>query len=109
MQDIAAIAAASKQMAASQVQQGAMKECPRCAESIKAAAKMCRFCQYEFSSAELSTQRSKSEPYRYRFGEGDPVKHPRHGSGFYLRRGSPGMAVVRFAHGPETLPDSELQ
>ncbi|BAE49267.1 hypothetical protein amb0463 [Paramagnetospirillum magneticum AMB-1] len=29
------------------------KTCPRCAETIKAAARVCRFCQYEFSEEEL--------------------------------------------------------
>jgi uncharacterized membrane protein YdbT with pleckstrin-like domain len=28
---------------------GSEKICPRCAESVKAAAKMCRFCNYEFA------------------------------------------------------------
>ena len=30
------------------------KECPRCAEIVKAKAKMCRFCRYEFSPEEIA-------------------------------------------------------
>jgi hypothetical protein len=29
----------------------ATKSCPRCAETVKAAAKVCRFCQHEFEGA----------------------------------------------------------
>lgn len=36
--------------AASQPVDSQMKVCPRCAEEIKAAAKVCRFCGYEFVS-----------------------------------------------------------
>ncbi len=30
------------------------KECPRCAEIVKAKARICRFCGYEFTAAELA-------------------------------------------------------
>lgn len=32
-----------------QVASGPEKACPRCAESVKAAAKVCRFCNFEFA------------------------------------------------------------
>ncbi|WP_129792591.1 zinc ribbon domain-containing protein [Sphingosinicella sp. CPCC 101087] len=33
------------------------KKCPRCAEVIKSDAKVCRFCQHEFSEADLAEAR----------------------------------------------------
>lgn len=33
---------------------GRTKRCPRCAERVLAAATVCRFCQYDFSGAELA-------------------------------------------------------
>ena len=38
------------------VPESATKTCPRCAEQIQAAAKICRFCHYEFSDAEIEAQ-----------------------------------------------------
>jgi uncharacterized membrane protein YdbT with pleckstrin-like domain len=35
--------------APAQAPSGSEKICPRCAESVKAAAKVCRFCNYEFT------------------------------------------------------------
>jgi tRNA(Ile2) C34 agmatinyltransferase TiaS len=41
------------------------KVCPRCAETVKSAAKVCRFCGYEFPSNELSfAQPSETEGKR---------------------------------------------
>jgi len=37
-------------LAAKQIVNKEGKTCPRCAEQVKAAAKMCRFCGYEFHS-----------------------------------------------------------
>jgi hypothetical protein len=34
---------------------GEMKTCPACAEEVKAAAKVCRFCGFEFSAAPAET------------------------------------------------------
>jgi Uncharacterised protein family UPF0547 len=35
----------------------ATKVCPQCAEEVKAAAKICRFCRYEFPQTEIAQQR----------------------------------------------------
>ena len=42
------------------IDNGAYKTCPMCAETVKAAAKICRFCRYEF---ENSSQSISEETY----------------------------------------------
>jgi hypothetical protein len=38
------------------------KVCPQCAEEVKAAAKICRFCRYEFPESSSQTGVEKTEP-----------------------------------------------
>jgi hypothetical protein len=44
------------------------KVCPQCAESVKAAAKMCRFCQYRFEEAMPGTGAPSQPEDRHRSG-----------------------------------------
>lgn len=37
-----------------------MKQCPECAESIQANARICRYCRHEFSNAEVAEARAPS-------------------------------------------------
>lgn len=40
---------------------GDQKECPRCAEMVKARAKICRFCTHEFEEQEAQAEIIASE------------------------------------------------
>ena len=42
-------------------QSGAYKTCPRCAEDVRAAAKVCRFCNYEFDEEAVSAPAGAGE------------------------------------------------
>lgn len=46
------------------------KECPRCAEHIKKAAKVCKHCGYEFSPAEIEAQNAADAKQKAAAGKG---------------------------------------
>jgi hypothetical protein len=47
------------------------KTCPQCAETVKAAAKICRFCRYEFSSESFELAKPTSAAARERAKDDD--------------------------------------
>ena len=106
----------------------AEKQCPRCAEAIKAAAKVCRFCGYEFSPEELaengplaarkppasavgrlSEDSNADADVSGPLGSGQQVHHPRYGAGFLVRYDVIGRAVVRFGEGERAVALTELE
>lgn len=45
----------------------ATKICPQCAEEVKVAAKICRFCRYEFPESSFQSPQEKFENLRAKF------------------------------------------
>jgi hypothetical protein len=83
-----------------------VKRCPRCAETVKAAAQLCRFCQHEFASeAEQAVIRAESaEPMTV----GQRVFHAQLGTGEIDEVGRNGAVVARFKGGVYETKASEL-
>jgi len=53
------------------VDSGTTKVCPQCAEEVKAAAKICRFCHYEFPESPSQTEPVAWEKRFYRKRDGE--------------------------------------
>ncbi|SMH34474.1 hypothetical protein SAMN02982994_0764 [Azospirillum lipoferum] len=64
------------------------KPCPRCAETIKRAALVCRFCRADFEAESLGVQGAMV---------GDTVIHPALGNGVIVRIEVGGVALVQFS------------
>lgn len=87
----------------------AEKQCPRCAETIKAAAKVCRFCGYEFSPDELAAISNADARNLNPLENGQQVRHPLYGVGFMVRYDAIGRGVVRFGDGERAVALTELE
>lgn len=50
---VLALPSRTKWIADKDRQLGRVKDCPRCAETVKAAAKICRYCGHDFSAGKV--------------------------------------------------------
>lgn len=80
------------------------RECPRCAETIKRAAKVCRFCGLELQGSEPS-----AETTSWAFKVGDSVHSQWHGVGIILEQTRPGFVLVQFADSDAEVAERYLR
>ncbi len=88
-----------------EAQGGATKVCPQCAETVKAAARICRFCRYQFHAEPVSTV--DQQLVRDLLGRWRELEVPRRTQMAcdLLSRLEPGFAPDRDAQGDSALRD----